>query len=72
MTLHREIHLEDEICADVAAAGWLHDPGDAARYDRALALFIDDAVDWIQGSQPKTWEAIEKSHGALVLTPAEN
>ena len=34
MTLHREIHLEDEICTALAAAGWLYDPGDAARYDR--------------------------------------
>ena len=23
MTLHREIHLEGKICADLAAAGWL-------------------------------------------------
>jgi type I restriction enzyme R subunit len=64
MTLHREVHLEDEICADLAAAGWLYDPGDAARYDRTLALFVDDAVAWIQASQPKAWEAIARSHGA--------
>jgi type I restriction enzyme R subunit len=64
MTLHREIYLEDEICADLAAAGWLHDPGDAARYDRTLALFIDDTLAWIQASQPKAWEAITRSHGA--------
>lgn len=30
MTLQREIHLEDEICADLATAGWLHAEGDAA------------------------------------------
>lgn len=64
MTLHREVHLEDEICADLAAAGWLHDPADAARYDRTLALFVDDAVAWIQASQPKAWDAIARSHGA--------
>ena len=61
MTLHREIHLEDEICADLSAAGWLYDAadaGDAERYDRGQALFVDDAVAWIKASQPGAWEAI--------------
>lgn len=47
MTIHGEIHLEDEICADLAAAGWLFDPADASRYDRAQALYLDDVVAWI-------------------------
>ncbi|BAP88346.1 type I site-specific restriction-modification system, R (restriction) subunit and related helicases [Burkholderiales bacterium GJ-E10] len=64
MNIHREIHLEDEICADLRVAGWMHDAGDASRYDREKALFVDDMVTWIQASQPKAWEAIEKSHGA--------
>jgi len=63
MTLHREIHLEDEICADLAATGWLCEAGDNARYDRTQALFVDDVVAWIEASQPKVWEAIEMSHG---------
>ncbi|MDZ7589928.1 MAG: type I restriction endonuclease [Rubrivivax sp.] len=63
MTLHREVNLEDEICADLSAAGWLHDPADAGRYDRAQALFVDDTVAWIQASQPETWDALCKSHG---------
>ena len=58
MTLHHDIHLEDEICADLAAAGWLYDAADAGRYDRTQALFVDDAVAWIQASQPKAREAI--------------
>ena len=64
MSIHKEIHLEDEICADLTAAGWLYDAADAGRYDRTQALFVDDAVAWIKASQPKAWEAIEKSHGA--------
>jgi len=44
MTLHREIRFEDEICADLAAAGWLHVEGDAATYDRARALFPGDVL----------------------------
>ena len=38
MTLHREIHLEDEICADLTTAGWLLAEGDAATVDRTLEL----------------------------------
>ena len=67
MSIHKEIHLEDEICADLTDAGWLYDPSDAAnagRYDRTQALFVDDAIAWIKASQPKAWQAIEKSHGA--------
>ena len=26
MSIHKEIHLEDEICADLGAAGWLCEP----------------------------------------------
>jgi type I restriction enzyme R subunit len=48
----------------MAAAGWLHGADDAARYDRTQALFVDDTVAWIKASQPKAWDAIEKSHGA--------
>ena len=64
MSIHKEIHLEDEICADLTAAGWLYDTEDAGRYDRTQALFVEDAVAWIKASQPNAWEAIEKSHGA--------
>jgi len=62
--IHKEVHFEDEICADMAAAGWLHEACDAARYDRGQALFVDDVVAWIKASQPKTWETIANSHGA--------
>lgn len=64
MSIHKEIHLEDEVCADLTTAGWLYDAADGGRYDRPQALFVDDAVAWIKASQPKAWEAIEKSHGA--------
>ena len=64
MSIHKEIHLEDEICADLTATGWLYDAEDAGRYDRTQALFVDDSIAWIKASQPKAWEAIEKSHGA--------
>ena len=64
MSIHKEIHFEDEICTDLAAAGWLYDPTDAARYDRTQALFVDDVVAWIKASQPQAWDSLEKMHGA--------
>jgi type I restriction enzyme R subunit len=64
MSIHKEIHFEDEICADLAAAGWLYEAEDSTRYDRAQALFVDDVIAWIKTSQPKTWQTIEKGHGA--------
>lgn len=41
MSLHKEISFEDEICADLAAAGWLYNEGSAACCDRSLALFVN-------------------------------
>ncbi len=70
--IHKEIHLETEICAHLAAQGWLYAEGDAAGYDRARALFPADVIAWIQATQPQAWEALSKNHGAqaqdVVLT----
>lgn len=64
MSLHKEIRFEDEICAYLSAQGWLYDPGSAAQYDRARALFPPDLAAWVQQTQPKAWEALSRSHGA--------
>ena len=40
-TIHKKLHLEDEICADLAAAGWLCEAGDNARYDRMQEQFAN-------------------------------
>ena len=63
MSVHTEIHLENEVCDNLAAHGWLYAKGDAAKYDRARALFPDDVAAWVQETQPKAWEALAKSHG---------
>ena len=63
-SIHTERDLEDEICRDLAAAGRLHEAGDAARYDRAPALFPDDVAGWIQTTQPEAWASIEQTHGS--------
>ena len=65
MNLHREISFEDEVCAHLAAHGWLHAPGDAALYDRARALFVPDALAWVQAAQPAAWASLQKNHGSF-------
>lgn len=62
-SLHKENAFESELCAHLAAHGWLYDDGDAARYDRARALFPLDVVAWVQAAQPEAWKALAKSHG---------
>lgn len=64
MSLHKEIRFEDEICAHLSAHGWLYDPGSAAQYDRARALFPPDLVAWVQATQPKAWEALTRTHAS--------
>ena len=44
MSIHKEIALEDGICAHLAAQGWLYEANAAARYDRASALFPEDLL----------------------------
>lgn len=62
--LHREIHLEDEICAYLGAHGWTYMPKVSAQYDRTRAVFPEDVLAWVQQSQPKTWETLAKAFGA--------
>lgn len=64
MSIHQEIAFEDDICAHLAAHGWLYEPGAAAAYDRARALFPADLLAWVQDTQPDAWEALCRSHGA--------
>lgn len=63
MNLHKEINLEAEICGHLAANGWLYAEKDNARYDRQLALFPDDLMDWVQQTQPDAWDVLTKNHG---------
>lgn len=63
MSLHKEIEFENDICAYLAAHGWLYVEGDAQRYNRAHTLFPEDLINWIQETQPKSWESLVKSHG---------
>lgn len=53
MSLHKEISFEAEVCDWLGAHSWLYENGDAAHYDRALALFPPDLVAWVQVTQSK-------------------
>lgn len=64
MSIHKEIRFEDEICAHLGEHGWLYEPASAALYDRKRALFAPDLVAWVQETQPKVWESLNRSHGA--------
>jgi type I restriction enzyme R subunit len=65
--LHKEIHLESEVCAYLAANGWLYAENDASVYDRARALFPTDLRSWLEATQSQAFAALTKSHGAQML-----
>lgn len=48
---HLESVLENEIAEHLAANGWLYSPTGAG-YDRELALFPEDVLEWLAESQP--------------------
>jgi len=64
MSIHKELAFEEEICEHLGSHGWIYVEGDSSRYDRAFALFPDDVLAWVQGTQPQAWEALVKNHGA--------
>ena len=51
MPQHHEVAFEEEICAYLAAHGWLYSPDDSG-YDRDLALFPEDVFGWLADTQP--------------------
>ena len=64
--IHKELAFEEGICAHLAAHGWLYEPGAAARYDRAHALFPEDLLAWVQATQPEAWQSLDKTHLSLI------
>ena len=64
MSLHKEIEFENDICAHLAAHGWLYAENDFSSYDRARALFPTDVSAWVQATQPQAWDTLTKNHGA--------
>jgi type I restriction enzyme R subunit len=63
VSIHKEVSFETEICDHLAAHGWLYEGGDYQKYERDRALFGPDVLAWVQETQPKAWEALQKNHG---------
>ena len=59
---HLETVFEQEIVAHLTAHGWLE--GDAAGYDRTLALYPEDLLGWLQETQAEEWDKVAALHGA--------
>lgn len=66
MTLHQEHHFESEICAHLAAKGWLYAEGDAGLFDRASGLFLPDLLAWVEATQPESFAKLTATHGAAL------
>ncbi|MFC5531015.1 type I restriction endonuclease subunit R [Cohnella yongneupensis] len=66
MSLHKEIEFEKEICNYLAGHGWQYTESAAQRYEREYAIFPDDLVTWLQVTQPRVWESLQKSHGEVL------
>ncbi|MFH0134495.1 type I restriction endonuclease subunit R [Variovorax sp. VaC1] len=66
MNLHQEHHFEREICAHLAANGWLYAEGDAAQFDRAHGLFLPDLLAWVETTQTDSWQRLSRTHGSAL------
>lgn len=62
-SLHQEHHFETEICEYLAAHGWYYEVKDSTYYDRELALYVPDLIDWVKSTQNTSWEKLFKTHG---------
>ncbi|RZS58761.1 type I restriction endonuclease subunit R [Sphaerotilus mobilis] len=68
MSLHQEIHFETDICAHLAAHGWLYEDGAASGFDTARGLYMPDLLAWIEATQAEAWHKLQKSHGTAAPT----
>jgi type I restriction enzyme, R subunit len=60
--IHQEKHFQAEIIQHLCAHGWVegHDSG----YDKALAMYPEDVLAWVQTAHPEAWTKLEGQHGA--------
>jgi type I restriction enzyme R subunit len=49
----KEAPFQEEIIEQMVAGGWVR--GAPGGYDRELALYRDDCLDYVKSTQPKTW-----------------
>jgi len=53
MAIHNESVFEREICEALTGSGWLHSRNDAG-FNKALAVFPEDVLGWLEDTQPET------------------
>ena len=67
MGIANEIEFENDICAHLAANGWLYSANDTG-YDRELALFPEDVIAWVRETQPDAWKNLQTYYNAATET----
>ncbi|ONI70928.1 restriction endonuclease subunit R [Actinosynnema sp. ALI-1.44] len=63
MADHHEVVFEAEICEYLADHGWLHSTDDTG-YDRERALFPEDLIAWLEGTQQAAYEKALRAAGS--------
>ncbi len=58
----KEAAFQQDIIDQMVAGGWML--GDPAKYDRKLALYTEDCLQYVKTTQPKIWEKYEKLYPA--------
>ncbi len=54
----KEAAFQQDIIKQMIEGGWKL--GDSAHYNRKLALYTSDCLDYVKTTQPKTWEKYKK------------
>lgn len=52
--------FQDDILAQMQAHGWLL--GESKRYNKQLALYPEDVISFIKGTQPEQWDKLSKHY----------
>lgn len=60
--IHQEKHFQREIIQHLCCNGWVE--GQDSAYDKALALYPEDVLAWIQTAHPEAWKKLTDIHGA--------
>jgi len=61
MSKHKERQFQIEIVEHLTSNKWVE--GDASHYDRELALYPDDIINYIKSTQPVAYEKMSKREG---------
>ena len=63
----RENQFQNDILAQMQASGWLL--GESIHYDKALALYPQDVIAFVQASQPEQWQRLAQHYPSSERAP---